>query len=119
MNVKFKIKRIAETIATGFALAQWLIFLPTATIAKSGKAVPDSGARYVLSYSADVSKILLVLENKIEDQPLLERTKDKLLTLDHRQIRLIASLSDRVGTDGNTTRSDIAFLLMTALIALS
>lgn len=116
--MKIEVKRIAETIVTGLALAQWLIFLPTATIAKSGKTAPDSGARYVLSSSPDVSKILWVLENKIEDQQLLERTKDKLLTLDHRQIRLIASLSDRVAKEGNTTGSDIAFLLMTALIAL-
>jgi hypothetical protein len=118
MNVKMKVKKIAGTIATGLALVQWLIFLPTATIAKSGKPASDSDPQYVLSYSADVSKILWVLENKIEDQQLLERTKDKLLTMDRRQIRLIASLSDRVASERNTTGSDIAFLLMTALIAL-
>jgi hypothetical protein len=71
-----------------------------------------------MSSLTDVSKILLVLENRIEDQQLLEKTRDKLLTLNDRQIRLIASLSDRVHTEGNTTGSDIAFLLMTALITL-
>jgi len=116
--VKIKIKRIAETIATGFALAQWLIFLPVATPASGGKNASEADARYVLSSSTDVSKILSVLENRLEDQQLLERTKDKLLTLDQRQIRLIASLSERVVKEGNTAGSDIAFLLMTALITL-
>jgi hypothetical protein len=116
--VKIKVKGIVETIATGLAVAQWLIFLPTAAIAKSGKTVPESGTRYVLSSSADVSKILWVLQNKIENRRLLERTKDKLLTLDRRQIRLIASLSDQVANGGDTAGSDIAFLLMTVLIAL-
>jgi hypothetical protein len=118
MDVKIKVKRIVETIAIGLVLGQWLFLLPTATIARNGKLASDSGARYVLSYSADVSKILWVLENKIEDRRLLERTKDKLLTLDDRQIQLIASLSDSVTEEGNTTGSDLAFLLMTALIAL-
>ncbi len=118
MNVKMKIKGIVETIAIGLAVSQWLIFLPTTAVAKSGKTVLESEPLYVLSSSAEVSKILWVLENKIEDRRLLERTKDKLLTLDRGQIRLIASLSDRVASGGDTTGSNIAFLLMTALIAL-
>jgi hypothetical protein len=114
-----KVKRIVETIVAGAAVAQWFVFLPTAAIARNGKAVPESDHRSGLSSSADVSKILWVLENKIEDRQLLERTKDKLLTLDRRQIQLIASLSDRVADEGGTTGSEIAFLLMTALIALN
>jgi hypothetical protein len=116
--MKIKTKRFVKTVATGLALVQGLIFLPSITLAASGKTASDSHAPYVLSFSADVSKILLVLEDRIEDQQLLEKTKDKLLTLDQRQIRLIASLSDRVAKEGNTTGSDIAFLLMTALITL-
>jgi len=88
-----KLKRIAETIVACPAIAQWFVFLPTAAIANSGKPVPESDHRSVLSSSADVSKILWVLENKVEDRQLLERTKEKLLTLDRRQIRLIASLT--------------------------
>jgi hypothetical protein len=87
-------------------------------MAGSQKNAFDADAPYVMSSLTDVSKILLVLENRIEDQQLLEKTRDKLLTLNDRQIRLIASLSDRVHTEGNTTGSDIAFLLMTALITL-
>jgi len=116
--MKIKAKRFVKTVATGLALVQWFIFLPSATLAASGKTASDSDASYVLGFSADVSRILSVFENRIEDQQILERTKDKLLTLDQRQIRLIASLSDRVAKEGNTTGADIAFLLMTALITL-
>jgi hypothetical protein len=116
--MKTKAKRFVKTVATGLALVQGLILLPVTTLAATGKKADDSHARYKLIFSADVSKILSVFENRIEDPQLLERTKDKLLTLDQRQIRLIASLSDRVAKEGNTTGSDIAFLLMTALITL-
>jgi ABC-type sulfate transport system substrate-binding protein len=116
--MKTKVKRFVKTVATGLALVQGLILLPVTTLAATGKKADDSHARYKLIFSADVSKILSVFENRIEDPQLLERTKDKLLTLDQRQIRLIASLSDRVAKEGNTTGSDIAFLLMTALITL-
>jgi len=116
--MKLKPKRLVKTVATGLALVQGFIFLPSTTIASNRKDAPDSHALYVTGFSADVSKILSVFENRIEDRELLERTKDKLLTLDQRQIRLIASLSDRVTKEGNTTGSDIAFLLMTALITL-
>ncbi len=118
MNVKINLKEIGKTIAVGLAVAQWLLFLPTAVTAKSGRTFPESDRRYTLGSSAEVSKILRVLENKIEDRRLLEKTKDKLLTLDGGQIRLIASLSDRVANGGDTTGSNIAFLLMTVLIAL-
>jgi hypothetical protein len=116
--MKIKAKRFAGWIVTGLALVQGLIFLPSTSLAGSPKNAFGADDRYVLSSSTDVSKILLVLENRLEDQQLLERTRDKLLTLDDRQIRLIASLSDRIAKEGNTTGSDIAFLLMTALITL-
>jgi hypothetical protein len=35
MNVRIKVKGIVETIATGLVVAQQLIFLPTAAVAKS------------------------------------------------------------------------------------
>ncbi len=63
-------------------------------------------------------KILSILENKIGDHQLLQKAKDKLLTLGDRQTQLIAILSDRVAKEENTVGSDIAFLLMTALITL-
>ena len=116
--MRIKAKGFVKAIATGLALVQWFIFLPGTTIAGNASSVSDSNARYARSFSTDVSKILWVLENRIEDEQLLERTMDKLWTLDHKQIRLIASLSDRVAEEENRPGSDIAFLLMTALIAL-
>ena len=116
--MKIKATRFAKSVALALALAQWFIFLPGATVASNGKDAPYSRAPSVTGSSADVSRILSVLENRIGDRQLLERTKGKLLTLDHGQIRLIASLSDRVLKDGNTTGSEIAFLLMTVLITL-
>ncbi len=116
--MKIKPERFVKTVAAGLALVQWLILIPSTTIAASGKNASDSPAPYELGLAADVSKILSVFENRIEDQQLLERAKDKLLTLDQRQIRLIASLSDRVAKEGDTAGSDIAFLLMTALMTL-
>ena len=113
-----KAKRFVKSVAAGLILAQCLIFLPAASLAKPEKLHSHPGAPSGLSYSADVSQILSVLESRTEDRQLVERTKEKLFTLDHRQIRLIASLSDRVMKEGSTTGSEIAFLLMTALIAL-
>ena len=116
--MKIKAKRFANTIVIGVSVLQWFIFLPSTTNGGIGKNVPSFNDQNLLSFSADVSKILSVLEKKIEDQQLLEKRRDKLFTLNHEQIRLIASLSDRVTKEGNTTDSDVAFLLMTALITL-
>jgi hypothetical protein len=115
--VKIKTARFTKSVAVGLALAQWLIFFPGETLATNG-TTPESRALSIRGFSTDVSRILSVLENRIDNRQLLERTKDKLLTLDPEQIRLIASLSDRVVKEENTAGSEIAFLLMTALITL-
>jgi hypothetical protein len=81
-------------------------------------ASPNSEDPFVSKQRANVSKILTVLERKVEDPQLLGKTKKKLITLSDGQTRLIASLSDRVAQERNTTGSDIAFLLMTVLITL-
>jgi len=68
---------------------------------------------------ADLSKILSVLEIKMGAHTLPGKVKDKLSTLTDGQIRLIASLSDRIADEGHTPSADIAFLLIAALIILS
>ncbi len=118
MNVRTTAKRFVKSVAAVLALVQGLLFLPTAALAKPGKLDPTPPAPVRLSLSTEVSQILSVLESRMKDRQSLERTKDKLLTLDPVQIRLIASLSDRVTREENTTGSEIAFLLMTALITL-
>jgi hypothetical protein len=118
MNIKIKVRRFVTMSVMGLTFLQWIIFLPIITNAGIAKNVPSSNDQYLLILSANVFKILSVLEKKIEDPPLLEKTKDKLFTLNHEQIRLITSLSDQVDKEGNTMGSEVAFLLMTALITL-
>ncbi len=69
--------------------------------------------------SDETATILSVLETRIEDPRLLARTKDKLSVLQGREIRLIASLCDRISASEQTASADIAFSLVTALIVLS
>ncbi|HLD29834.1 MAG TPA: hypothetical protein VJC03_05790 [bacterium] len=65
-----------------------------------------------------ILKILSALEKKMEGQELSAKVKDKIASLSARQVRLITSLSERMSGD-QTMGSDIAFLLISALIILS
>jgi hypothetical protein len=58
MNMKIKTKRLAHTVVIGLSVLQGLIFLPNTTYAGIGKNVPSFDDQYLLSFSADVSKIL-------------------------------------------------------------
>jgi len=69
-------------------------------------------------FNAELFKILPVLEDKIGDRKLLEKSKEKIYGMDSREVRLIAALCEKV-SDEQTVSSDIAFLLVTALIVLS
>jgi hypothetical protein len=116
--MKRKLKRFVRPIATWLVILQIIIFFLDISTAASRAITPNSGDRYVFDRRANVLKILLVLEDKMGDQQLLERAKDKLFTLSEGQIRLIASLCDRVVKEGNKTAGDISFLLITVLITL-
>jgi len=72
-----------------------------------------------LTREADMSKIFSVLENRVGNQKLIEKAKDRLFTFSDAQTRLMADLADRITHQGNTAGGDIAFLLITALIILS
>jgi hypothetical protein len=67
----------------------------------------------------ETSRILPVLEERIGDPDILEKTKDKLFTLDAEEILLISSLCDRISSGERTARADVAFSLVTTLIVLS
>jgi len=97
---------------------QIAIYPLAATASVRPTVPPNSEDPLVSKQRANVSKILTVLERRVEDPQLLGKTKKKLITLSDGQTRLIASLSDRVAQERNTTGSDIAFLLMTVLITL-
>jgi hypothetical protein len=101
-------------------LTVWVAILLLIGTATAMDAITDihPGNQPVLGRETNVLRILTVLENKIEDQKLLEKTKEKLLALSDGQTRLIASLSDRATQEGNSAGASIAFLLMTVLITL-
>jgi hypothetical protein len=118
MNPKRDRKRLIRRIAIWLVIFQIAIFPLGTTVAISRTTDPHFDDPSASHLRSDVLKILSVLENKIEDQQLLGKTKEKLLSLSDRETRLIASLADRVTQGGNTTGSNVAFLLMTALITL-
>lgn len=66
----------------------------------------------------DQVKILSFLEQKTGNRQLLEKVREKLLSLDEEQTRLIASLSDRI-TNEQSAGADFAYLLMATLLILS
>ena len=107
-------------------IAVWTAFLMlSALILNSSIALGETNGfdlenpHKTIHPEAEVRKILLVLENKIGDQKLLERAKDKLAALSERQTRLLASIADRIDSNAQTSGADIGFLIMTVLIILS
>ncbi len=111
-------KRCVPRMAIWLATFQIAIFFWGTTMAAGGTTHPSAKDPFAWNGRADVLKILVVLEDNIEDQLLLEKTKKKLFTLNEGQTRLIASLSDRVAKEGDAPGASIAFLLMTVLITL-
>lgn len=73
----------------------------------------------VVARRADPGRILAVLELKMGGSTLPGKAKDKLSALTDAQVRLVASLADRIADKGHTPSADIAFLLIAALIILS
>ncbi len=73
------------------------------------------------SASRDVSliRIVSVLENRMPSHKLSEKARAKLLTLSDRQVRIAASLAERIAEDDHAAVAETAFLLLTVLIILS
>lgn len=69
--------------------------------------------------NVEMLKILPVLEEKIEDRKLLEKSKEKIFAMNSRELHLVAALCEKISAERQTVSSDIAFLLVTALIVLS
>lgn len=69
--------------------------------------------------NVEMLKILPVLEDKIGDRNLLEKSKEKIFAMNSRELHLVASLCEKISDEGQTVSSDIAFLLVSALIVLS
>ena len=69
--------------------------------------------------NVEMLKIMPVLEGKIENKKLLEKSKEKIYVMNSHEVRLISALCEKITDDGQAVSSDIAFLLVTALIVLS
>jgi hypothetical protein len=69
--------------------------------------------------NVEMLKIIPVLEDKIENKKLLEKSKEKVFAMNSRELHLVAALCEKISDEGQTVSSDIAFLLVTALIVLS
>ncbi len=115
-------KKIASTLRYFLALS---LFITCASLLMSG--APASGAMTApkppmvreTGHSDDIHKILPVLEDKIHDRRLLEKSKEKIYSMGDREVRLVAALCEKISDEGETVNSDIAFFLVTALIVLS
>lgn len=68
---------------------------------------------------ARTSGIISVLDERIKDEDVLAKTREKLLTLNVEKIELVSSLCDRVTESDGTPQADIVFSLVTTLIVLS
>lgn len=71
------------------------------------------------SLTVEMHKIIPVLEDKIGNRRLLEKSKEKIYTMNNQELQLIAALCEKIADEGQTVSTDIAFLLVTTLIILS
>jgi hypothetical protein len=116
-NTRNKIRSCARSSKRSYFFA---VFTRSLSIAESGKIGRGrSEPRDRIAPKAETNRILWVLETRMEGQLLQEKTKDKLSTLSPEQIQLLESLAVRIIKSGHTPASDIAFLLITALIISS
>jgi hypothetical protein len=109
------------------ALAVSLTMLPLAVAGSiPATAAPPPGAPPARASSVaatgrhrEIALILSVLDRRTANPEVRRRAADKLVTLSDRQIRLIASLSERVSDNGAGPAAGIALLLITALLIRS
>ncbi len=108
------------TCRTGVISAVFLCLLLTNGMpAFANPPVTGPHAGHADSKQESRSKILSVLETRTGDEKILAKAAEKLRVLDGRELRLMASLSDRIAADSDSTGAAIAYSLMTALIVLS
>ena len=92
---------------------------PPVAMARVGDHQQSPSHPLLMNRESEVANILSVLERKVGDHPLPRKTKDKLLALSDEKLRLIASLCERISVGSDTPGSEVAFLLVAALIVLS
>jgi hypothetical protein len=88
-------------------------------LVKEPQATSQNMIRDSTAVQAETARILLVLKQRIKDPKVLARTREKLLTLRAREIRLLSALCDRITSNKDATRSNVMFSLVTTLIVFS
>ena len=98
----------------------FFVLLLTCASPAFGAATPQKKPGVVkTAEKGELNKILPVLEDKIHDRKLLLKSKEKIYTMGKNKVRLVAALCEKISDEGENASSDIAFLLVTALIVLS
>ena len=114
-----------KTVVSGRCISAQIFFLLCALLLVCGspaQAAETAQKHQIvrkLALNVEMLKILPVLEDKIGDKKLLERSKEKIYAMNGRELHLVADLCEKISGEGQTVSSDIAFLLVTALIVLS
>jgi hypothetical protein len=115
-------KKIASTLRYVLALSFFMSFaflLARGTPASGATTAPKLPMVRETAHNGEIYKILPVLEDKIHDRKLLEKSKEKIYSMGDREVRLVAALCEKISDERETVSSDIAFFLVTALIVLS
>ena len=61
----------------------------------------------------------MLLESRIGSHRMPAQAKEKLAAMDEKEFRLVEALCDRIARSGDSSGSDLALLLVVALIVLS
>jgi len=112
-------KPFSALITLVFIISLVILNFPSSSMAVSSLYSPKASNHHLVNRKDDISKILSVLEKKTGDRKLVEKAKDKLLTLNEGRIRLISSLCERTSHDSYSAGANIAFLLSITLIIFS
>jgi hypothetical protein len=66
-----------------------------------------------------VLRVISLIEKKTDNQKVLAQIRHKLTNIGEERLRMISSLSERLVSKGPEAESEVAFLLLTALIIFS
>jgi hypothetical protein len=96
-------------------LAPLLVYVTSAAPAYAAAAT--AATKEARARTAETRRILSVVERTVDNEQVVDRVRQKLSTLDDKRIRLLGTLAERLDTGRRTPRSDMALLLLVALIA--
>ncbi len=115
--MKTVLKEFKKLLLTWPVLGLLIAFIGESTLAVGGTPLLRlEDVPYAASSKTDAAKILSILQRKLGNREVTDSVKERLLTMDLQQTRLIASLSEFMSNHSETVGADIAFLLITALI---